>query len=118
MSIRARLIVLVLIAAVPLMIDRTRLIEANRSERIATASEEALALTRRGIDAQQEIVIAVKSVVQVVARTHRILAGSTDTCGQYLAGAMSDTPWITGLSVIGADGRVSCSTVKMDRGKA
>ena len=43
-SIRMRLLVLALIAIVPLMVDRARLIEAGRAERIAALSEEVRAL--------------------------------------------------------------------------
>jgi diguanylate cyclase (GGDEF)-like protein len=111
LSIRARLIILALIAIVPLMIDRARLIEANRAERIAAVSDEALTLTRQGVDAQQEIVIAVKSLVQVVARAQATFASAPERCGPFLAGATSDAPWIIGLSVIGANGRVACSTL-------
>jgi diguanylate cyclase (GGDEF)-like protein len=110
LSIRARLLALVLIAVVPLMIDRARQIEADRGERIAALSDEALALTRQGVEAQQEVAIAVKSVVQVAARAHATLASPPETCGRFLAGASSDAPWITGLSIIGANGRVACST--------
>ena len=58
LSIRARLLMLALIAVVPLMIDRARSIDTDRDERIAALSEEALALTRQGIEAQKEIVVA------------------------------------------------------------
>ena len=111
LSIRARLLLLALIAVVPLMIDRARSIETDRAERIAALSEEALALTRQGIEAQQEIVVAARSVVQVVARAHATLGTWHDNCGRFLAGATSDAPWITGLSIVGANGRVACSTV-------
>src|SRR4051812_23513140 len=92
MSIRARLVLLVLLVAVPLAADRLRLIETHRAERITTLSEEALALTRRGVDAQQEIVSTVRSVVQVVARARTAFASSEETCGQFLAGATADAP--------------------------
>jgi diguanylate cyclase (GGDEF)-like protein len=32
-------------------------------------------------------------------------------CGRFLSGATSDAPWITGLSVVAPNGRISCSTV-------
>ena len=111
LSIRVRLLALALIAVVPLMIDRARSIATDRAERIADLSEEALALTRQGVEAQQEIVVAARSVVQVVARAHAIFGTSPETCGRFLAGATSDAPWITGLSIVGANGRVACSTV-------
>ena len=111
MSIRARLVLLALIAVVPAMLDRGRLLEANRVDRIAAASNEAVTLTRQGADAQTEMVIAVRSVVHVVARARATIAISDESCGRFLAGATTDAPWITGLSVIGANGRVTCSTV-------
>jgi len=112
LSIRARLLLLALVAVVPLMIDRAMLIEADRTERMASLSEEALALTRQGVEAQQEIVIAVRSVAQVVARAHATFDASTDGCAKFLTGATSDATWMTSLSIIGANGKVTCSTTQ------
>jgi diguanylate cyclase (GGDEF)-like protein len=50
-------------------------------------------------------------VVQVVARTHAAFADTPEICGKFLSGATSDAPWITGLSVVAPNGRISCSTV-------
>jgi diguanylate cyclase (GGDEF)-like protein len=116
LSIRARLLVLALVAVVPLMVDRARRIEADRAERIAALSEDARALARQGAESQRELIIAVKSVVQVVARAYATLASSSETCGRFLADATSDAPWIAGLSIIGANGRVICSTASKSVG--
>jgi diguanylate cyclase (GGDEF)-like protein len=110
LSIRARLLVLALIAVGPLMVDRARRIETDRAERIAALSEDARALARQGAESQRELIIAVKSVVQVVARAYASLASSAETCTRFLAGATADAPWIAGLSIIGDNGRVACST--------
>jgi diguanylate cyclase (GGDEF)-like protein len=110
LSIRARLLVLALIAVVPLMVDRARRIETDRAERIAALSEDARALARQGAESQRELIIAVKSVVQVVARAYVTLASSSESCGRFLGDATADAPWIAGLSIIGANGRVVCST--------
>ena len=110
LSIRTRLLVLALVAVVPLMVDRARQIEADRAERIAALSENARALARQGAESQRELIIAVKAVVQVVARAYATLASSSESCSRFLADATSDAPWIAGLSIIGANGRVTCST--------
>jgi diguanylate cyclase (GGDEF)-like protein len=110
LSIRTRLLVLALIAVVPLMFERARRIETDRAERIATLSQDARALARQGAESQRELIIAVKAVVQVVARAYATLASSTESCGRFLADATSDAPWIGGLSIVGASGRVVCST--------
>src|SRR5436309_9244393 len=90
LSIRMRLLVLALIAVVPLMVDRARRIEADRAERIAALSEDARALARQGAESQRELIIAVKSVVQVVARAYATLASSSESCARFLADATSD----------------------------
>src|SRR5262245_16820414 len=70
LSIRARLMVLAILAVAPLLGDRIRLLEADRAERVAAAHVEAVGLARRGVEAQQEIVIAARAVLQVVSRAH------------------------------------------------
>jgi diguanylate cyclase (GGDEF)-like protein len=112
LSIRARLLLLALVAVVPLMVDRAMVIESNRKERMTALSEEALALTRQGVEAQQEIVIAVRSVAQVVARAHATLGASAEGCAKFLTGATSDATWMTSLSIVGANGKVACSTTQ------
>src|SRR5215475_7028079 len=49
LSIRTRLIVLALLILVPLMLDRVRLLEATRSERIESAHAEVLDIAARGV---------------------------------------------------------------------
>jgi len=55
LSIRARLMVLALVAMAPLMFERVRALEAARAERTDRANAEVIDLARRGADAQQEI---------------------------------------------------------------
>jgi diguanylate cyclase (GGDEF)-like protein len=110
MSVRARLVVLALVAALPLMMERSRQIEAHRAERISALSNEAHTLARQGAAAQQEAMVAVKAITQVVARAQATPATSPENCAAFLRGAMADAQWITGLSVIDAKGRVTCST--------
>jgi len=60
-SIRARLLVLALVAITPLVVLRVRQLEANWAERIAAASEVALDLARQGLDRQNAVVAEVRS---------------------------------------------------------
>jgi hypothetical protein len=55
LSIRARVM---LLAVVPLTLDRVRLLEASRTERIEITSKEVLDLAKRGADAQAEMIDA------------------------------------------------------------
>jgi diguanylate cyclase (GGDEF)-like protein len=107
LSIRARVLVLVALAITPLLFDRIRLLQTERADRIEAASKEALGLAHRGIETQQQIVLAARSVLQVIARGYA--AGSPGSCDRFIAQVSADVPWMKSLLMIGRDGRVSCS---------
>src|ERR1700693_278972 len=95
LSIRARVLVLVAVAIAPLLFDRIRLLHTERADRIAAASQEAISLARRGIEAQQQIVLAARSVLQVIARGYG--AGSAASCDRLIAQGGADGAWMKSL---------------------
>ena len=110
LSIRARLMLLALLAVVPLTLDRVRLLEASRTERLEMASNEAVDLAKRGADAQLEVINSTRAVLQVVGRAYITLSQDGQDCGKFLVGFALDVPWIKGLSAVGPNGRIACST--------
>ena len=106
LSIRARLMLLALLAVVPLTLDRVRLLEASRTERIEMAANEALELAKRGAAAQLEMINSTRAVLEVVARGYITLARSGQNCDDFLAGFAVDVPWIRALSVVGPNDRL------------
>jgi diguanylate cyclase (GGDEF)-like protein len=110
LSIRARLVILALLAVVPLMFDRVRLLEQTRLERIDDAASEALDLARRGAQGQREIITAAKAMLQVMARAYVGMIATGTTCNFYLSDLAAGMPWVNGITIIDADGRVKCST--------
>ncbi len=113
LGIRARLMLLALLAVVPLMVDRVRVLEASRSERIEMASAEAMELARRGAEAQNEMVTTVRALIQAAARAYVAAAApalAPDECAAFLDGFVNNIPWISSLSVVTENGRVTCST--------
>jgi diguanylate cyclase (GGDEF)-like protein len=110
LSIRARLMLLALLAVVPLTLDRVRLLEASRTERTEMAASEALDLAKRGAAAQLEMINSTRAVLEVVARAYVTLARSGQECNDFLAGFAVDVPWIRALSVVGPNDRIICST--------
>jgi diguanylate cyclase (GGDEF)-like protein len=111
LSIRGRLVVLALLIAIPLMIDRVRLLEASRSERIASTATEVLDLTRRGAEGQREIITTVRAMLQVVARAYVAMLARGESCNLYVRDLVGNMPWLKGMSIIGPDGRIKCSTL-------
>jgi diguanylate cyclase (GGDEF)-like protein len=101
-----------LLAVVPLMLDRVRLLEQTRTERIETAAAEALDMARRAADGQREILVAARAMLQVMARAYVGMLATGTTCNFYLTDLSSGVSWLHGMSVVGADGKVKCSSVR------
>ena len=110
LSIRARLLVLALLAIAPLVFDRVHGLELARGHRIDRARAEVIDLARRGTESQREIIYSVRALLQIVARAYAKVPAEAANCNQYLTALTGNVPWIRGLSVAGADGRIKCST--------
>ncbi|MGA2893081.1 MAG: diguanylate cyclase [Xanthobacteraceae bacterium] len=110
LSIRARLIVLALIAITPLMLERVHGLETARAERTARAHTDVVELARRGVEAQREIIYSVRALVQIVSRVYAKMPPEAANCNQYMTDLTSNIPWIRDLSIAATDGRIKCST--------
>lgn len=109
-SIRARLIVLALLAIAPLILERVHGLEAARAERTGRAYAEVADLAKRGAQAQQEVIYSVRALLQMESRIYGKLPGDPANCGRYLADLAANIPWLHSLAVAGTDGRIKCST--------
>ena len=110
LSIRARLIVLALLAITPLIFDRIHGLELARDHRIAHARARVAELAQRGTDSQREVIASVRALVQIVGRLYAKMPADPASCNRYLTALTGNVPWIRGLSVAGTDGRIKCST--------
>jgi hypothetical protein len=70
LSIRARLIVVALLAIAPLMVERVRGLERARVERAAVARSQVIDLARSGVAAQREVVDSTRALLRVAARVY------------------------------------------------
>jgi hypothetical protein len=110
LSIRARLIVVALVAIAPLMIERMRGLERARADRAELARAEVLDLARGGASTQREIIYSMRAMLQVVAKVYAKMPSARFDCSKMLADLGVNAPWIYGFAVAGTDGRVVCST--------
>jgi diguanylate cyclase (GGDEF)-like protein len=106
LSIRARLMLLALLAVVPLTLDRVRILENSRAERLETARAEAIDLSRRVVESQSEIINSTRAVLQVATRLYE---STVDHDCTALSSIVTKVPWLTSLSVVGSNDRVVCS---------
>jgi diguanylate cyclase (GGDEF)-like protein len=110
LSIRARLIVLTLLAIAPLMLERFHGLEAARAERTQRAHTEVVDLVHRGVEAQREIIYSVRALLQLVSRVYSTVPLEQPGCDQYISDLTTNIPWIRDLSIATPDGRIKCST--------
>lgn len=102
--------VLAVIAIVPLVLDRVRDIEAERSERTDAAARQVRQTTQHIADEQNEMLVASRALLQVIARSYATFAASTEGCGTFLGNLAVGLPWARAISVAGPDGRIACSS--------
>ncbi len=110
LSIRARLIVLALLAIAPLMFERVHALESARAERTADAHAQVIELARQGAEAQEETISSVRALLQIVANVFVKMPFETADCNHYLTDLASNIPWIQALSIAGTGGQIKCSS--------
>jgi diguanylate cyclase (GGDEF)-like protein len=109
-SIRARLILLALLAVAPLMLERVYGLEGTRAESTRRAYADVADLAKRGAQAQQEIIYSVRALLQIESRVYGRLPIDAANCSRSFADAAQNIPWLHSLAVAGTDGRIKCST--------
>lgn len=109
LSIRARLVILALLAVGPLMFDRVRLLENSRAERINLASSELLDFAQHAVQAQREMTANIRAVLQILAQDYATAAAVKGACNPSVFDLANNIPWIRWISFIGTDGRVTCA---------
>src|SRR5258708_7365684 len=92
LSIRARLLVLALLAIAPLVFDRVHGLEVARGHRIDRARAEVIDLARRGPESQREIIYSIRALLQIVARAYAKVPAEAAHCNQYLTALTGNVP--------------------------
>jgi GGDEF domain-containing protein len=110
LSIRARLMVLVVIAMVPLLVERIHGIEGGRIERIEAASRQALTLARQGMARQNEAIVSARAFLQVAASAHGLMTAGGEHCDRFLTDAVRQVAWLKNMSLVDPRGTIICSS--------
>ena len=110
LSIRARLIVVALLAIAPLMVERVRGLERARVERAAVARSQVIDLARSGVAAQREVIDSTRALLRVAARVYTKMPFDAPGCNQILTDLSSNVPWMRMLLVVGNNGQVRCGS--------
>jgi diguanylate cyclase (GGDEF)-like protein len=117
LGIRARLVLLALILVAPLMLERARSLEAERTRQVAAASADLNNLSKHSANTLMEVVSSVETVLRSAAYIRASVGNFGPGCDILRASLPANLPWIRRLMVVGADGRVQCSTIPEQVGR-
>lgn len=110
LSVRVRLMLLVVIAVAPLLLERIYSEQVERSERINAAHEQALVVARQGAASQNEVIVSARALLETIASARATFNASNDECNRFLAKVAKPLPWIKTLSVSNVRGTIICSS--------
>jgi diguanylate cyclase (GGDEF)-like protein len=109
-SIRARMILLAVLAIAPLMVERVHGLREAREERTALALVQVMDLARSGAEAQRDTIYSMRALLQMVAEIYKRVPLGPAECEKTLADLAGNMRWLHGLSIAGTDGRITCAT--------
>ncbi len=110
-SIRGRILLLVLVTAVPLVAERVRSLEADRHDRTRTATHQLLDLANDGLERQADMVSSANALLRTIAATVPDIGGpDREKCRRLLAQIGNPLPSIHSLLVATPRGEIVCST--------
>jgi PAS domain S-box-containing protein len=109
LSIRARLLLLVLLAILPA--PAVMLHTATEQRRLTTAAvqADALRLARVARDGHEQVIEAGRQLLATLARLPEVRMAAPAGCGRLLARLLSDQPTYANLGIAATDGTVACS---------
>jgi len=116
LSLRMRVVLLVLLAAAPALLVIARLARETRAEALAGARRDALARARSVSAQQGDFIIAAQQMLAVVARLPAVQSADPAECPATLAGLATQYPSYTNIWVDAPDGMVLCASVPVPPG--
>jgi diguanylate cyclase (GGDEF)-like protein len=109
-SIRLRLIVFALIAAIPFIWYRTADIQGDESAILEQIRAEAIATARRGVQQVEEDFSESRTLLSTLAKVPVISEGTPQDCADFLQSVRNLADWAKNLLVMNAKGTVTCGT--------
>ena len=110
LSVRARLMILAVIAIAPLLFERIYNEEFDRIERIEDAQKRVLEVARQGIARQNQIIVSTRVLLQAFANARAEFKFSDTQCNDYVSKIAVSTSGIKTLSVANVSGKIICSS--------
>jgi len=111
LSIRARLMILAVIAIVPIVLERVHNEQFDRDERINAAYKQAQGIALQAAARQNEVIVSTRTLLEVLADTRAAMPATNQSCNQMLKDIADTARWVRTLSVADTDGKIVCSSL-------
>jgi diguanylate cyclase (GGDEF)-like protein len=105
LSVRQRLICLVLLAAAPMLVDRAMSVVERLEARMERAHELVVRIARRAAEDQHRYLVDARALLPVAAALP-----SLDSCDGAMAVSARIAPWLKDLWIADSEGRAICGT--------
>jgi PAS domain S-box-containing protein len=109
MKLSQRLLLLVLIAALPVLAIQVHDLLEQREQRKAQIADQALQLARLAAAQQDEFVEAARFILSAAARLPEVQARDAAACSARMAQITAQFPMIAGIGALAPDGAQFCS---------
>lgn len=110
LTLRVKLVILVIIAIAPIVGERVRGLEVGRVDRFKMAGAQMLDLAHHAADVQTQMLNSVRSTMNAVAATQALPTDSQlASCDQAMVQIAMADEFIDDLSIASTDGRILCS---------
>src|SRR6185437_7128333 len=110
LSIRARLMVLALIAIVPIVLERVHNEQFDRGERLNAAYKQTQSIALQAAARQNQVIVSTRTLLEVLADTRIAFSSADQSCNQVLKNIAETARWVRALSVADLDGKIICSS--------
>jgi diguanylate cyclase (GGDEF)-like protein len=115
-GLRARLLLLVLLAVVPALAVILYNGLQERRQAAAEARADAMALARGIATDQQRLILDTRQLLTLLSELPQVRSSAPDSCGAFLRQLLQQGSPYANLGLIAADGRIVCSAVPFPPG--
>ncbi len=115
-SIRARLLILVLIAVLPMAASRLWALQEAAQHRITTVHHQATEIARQGEVLSSDVIDDARATLGVLAHVESVVSDTGSACNALLAQLLTGKPWAGGFFALDANGTVICSSAAENMG--
>lgn len=115
LSLRARLLLLVLFAVIPAFVLIGYTVINQRQQTVAQAEQHAMNLTQLVVKEQQQLITSTRQLLGVLSRLPEVASGSAAACSQLLAQLRKFQPYYANFAVATPEGQVYCSALPITK---